>query len=136
MPPEDDRPAKPKFRPVRNPLGVIGSFLTLVYAMAIGALALLTRGLDPNYQWALGAVVAFIVTCPFFILGILTWLIVRHTDKLYSPSEYGDWKPSWMKQEQQLPLDKPKKKPLRTSGAKLRRKPTRPDAPPPQEPTP
>ncbi|MCI0704461.1 MAG: hypothetical protein L0241_25685 [Planctomycetia bacterium] len=111
MPTDDDRPKKPVFLPMRNPLTVIGSFLTLVYGLGVVAAGILVRGPDPQYVSLLWVVVIFLVIFPFFILGILTWLIVRHTDKLYSPSEFGEHKPSWMKSDAPAELHRvPKKK--------------------------
>jgi len=93
VPPEDDA-RKTRFPTIRGPLGIIGLFIVLIYGMAV---VFATAGLWRASPVPLDPLIWFLVLFPVLVLGVFTWLVVRHTDKLYSPGEYGEHKPSWMK---------------------------------------
>lgn len=71
----------------KNPLGVIGLFVCLVYGLACVVLMFKGRDLRCGESWAL---VAFVVIFPFVILGVFFQLVTRHHQKLYAPSDYKD----------------------------------------------
>lgn len=63
----------------RNPLGVIGLFVVLVYAIAAFATGLAARYLQPCERLPL---IWFIVLFPVLLLGTFVWLVVYHHTKL------------------------------------------------------
>lgn len=69
----------------RNPLGVIVFFLVLIYGIA--ALVLGLSSLTPEERTPL---IWFIVLFPVLMLGSFLWLVIKHTEKLYAPSDYRD----------------------------------------------
>lgn len=69
----------------RNPLGVIVFFLVLIYGIA--ALVLGLSSLTPEERTPL---IWFIVLFPVLMLGSFLWLVIKHTEKLYAPSDYKD----------------------------------------------
>lgn len=70
---------------VRNPLGIIALFLFLIYGLA--TLALSVSGLQPDERLPL---VWFLVIFPLIVLVMFGWLVSRHHQKLYAPSDYRD----------------------------------------------
>jgi len=129
--PDEPRAKKPPSPNVRGPLGIIGSFLTLIYALAVTAVWLSREsGADTS------PLIWFIVVFPILVLGVFTWLVVRHTAKLYSPSEFGEHKPSWLDTDGlSSGTPAPKKRPPRTRATKRTRKP-KPGSERPEEPKP
>jgi hypothetical protein len=71
----------------RNPLGIIGLFVCLVYGLACAVLLINGRQLMCGESWAL---VSFVVVFPFVILAVFYALVTRHHKKLYAPSDYKD----------------------------------------------
>lgn len=67
----------------RNPLGIIGLFLVLVYGIA--GLVTATSALDSISQYIL---VIFLVVFPFAVLFIFYKLVTDHHNKLYAPNDY------------------------------------------------
>ncbi|MBA2858287.1 putative transcriptional regulator [Methanococcus maripaludis] len=67
----------------KNPLGIIGLFITLVYGL--GALVTISPNLE-GYQrsW----LIIFIIIFPFVILGVFYRLVTKYHDKLYAPSDF------------------------------------------------
>lgn len=70
---------------IKNPLGIIGLFIGLIYGIAV-----LVAGFSPNLtegqRWAM---IIFAVVFPIPILGVFFRLVTRHHTKLYAP---GDWR--------------------------------------------
>jgi hypothetical protein len=71
----------------RSPLGIIGLFVTLVYAIAGLALSYIILELSFCLQIIL---IAFIVLYPCVLLAVFYWLLTRHHRKLYAPFEFKD----------------------------------------------
>ncbi|HWX65877.1 MAG TPA: hypothetical protein VNZ27_05540 [Rhodanobacter sp.] len=71
----------------RNPLGVIGLFIVLVYGFACLVLGLAASQLQPDERSPL---IWFIVIFPALILGVFYRLVTAHHKKLYAPSDYKD----------------------------------------------
>jgi CheY-like chemotaxis protein len=70
----------------RNPLGIIALFIVLVYGFA----ALVTAfggGLSGAERLPL---VYFLVGFPVLVLAVFTWLVSRHSTKLFAPSDFRD----------------------------------------------
>lgn len=67
----------------KNPLGIIGLFLVLVYGMA--SLVITNSNLDSSQRQVL---VYFIVCFPFLILFAFYRLVIKHHNKLYAPTDY------------------------------------------------
>lgn len=70
----------------RNPLGIIGLFVFLVYGLA--TLVVIYRdSLSVALQWIL---VLFLTVFPILILAAFLFLVTRHSDKLYGPGDFTD----------------------------------------------
>jgi hypothetical protein len=67
----------------RNPVGIFALFITLVYGIA--ALVSTVGTFHPIERYF---ITAFILCFPLLILGVFTWLVIYHHQKLYAPSEY------------------------------------------------
>lgn len=68
----------------RNPLGIIALFLVLIYgfaALALGFSSHLEVGARSTLVW-------FLVLFPVAVLAMFGWLVSRHHEKLYAPSDY------------------------------------------------
>ena len=74
-------------RSAKNPIGVIGSFLVLVEAIA--AFVIVQSSLPEKLNSIL---VLFIVFFPCIVLFVFYLLVTKHHEKLYSPSDYKDEK--------------------------------------------
>lgn len=71
---------------VKNPLGIIGLFILLVYGIAslligIGGKTIFSE----NQIWLL---VIFLIGFPLIVLAVFYWLVTRHHEKLYAPKDY------------------------------------------------
>lgn len=73
----------------RNPLGIIALFILLIYSFASLLFGLGGAELSNAQKWWF---VKFLVTFPYFVLVVFTYLVVRHHEKLYGPGEYKDEK--------------------------------------------
>ena len=70
----------------KNPLGIIGLFISLIYAFACTVLSVTQNNLNgANERLPL---IWFIIIFPILILGCFTFLVVFHHKKLYAPSDY------------------------------------------------
>lgn len=69
----------------RNPLGIIGLFLVLVYGFA--GLVTASNTLDKDQKQIL---VYFLVLFPLVVLYVFYKLVTEHYNKLYSPSDYSN----------------------------------------------
>lgn len=101
---------------IKNPLGIIGLFIVLVYASAAIVTGTTAKGaLDAGLPMTW-----FLVVFPFFILGVFTFLVIKHHLKLYGPSDFID-QSLWLKiQDIIYDLDKehhPINASLRATGA-------------------
>jgi CheY-like chemotaxis protein len=70
----------------RNPLGIIALFIVLVYGFACLVTAF-TRSLAPGERAPL---IYFLVIFPVLVLGVFTWLVSRHSGKLFAPADFKD----------------------------------------------
>jgi tetratricopeptide (TPR) repeat protein len=70
----------------RNPLGIFGLFIVLVYAIAALA-AIFATSFTPFQR---NALTVFLVGFPLAILIVFAWLVSRHSGKLFAPSDYRD----------------------------------------------
>lgn len=72
----------------RSPLGIVALFIVLVYGIA--ALVVLI----PNHLTVteLAPLIYFLVLFPVVVFFGFLWLVSRHPDKLYSPSDFKDEK--------------------------------------------
>ena len=68
----------------RNPLGIIALFIVLVYGFAALVTAF-AHSLDAAEKVPL---VYFLIVFPVLVLGAFVWLVIRHSGKLYGPSDY------------------------------------------------
>lgn len=71
---------------VKNPLGIIGLFILLVYGIAslligIGGKTIFSE----NQIWLL---VIFLIGFPLVVLAVFYWLVTRYHEKLYAPKDY------------------------------------------------
>jgi hypothetical protein len=70
---------------IRSPLGIIGLFVTLVYAIA----GWLFAGIIVNLHIALQSIlVGFIVIYPCVLLAVFCFLVTKHHHKLYAPIDF------------------------------------------------
>ena len=70
----------------RNPLGIIALFIVLVYGMA--SLVMVSTESDTvNERQTL---IFFLVFFPVLVLAAFTWLVSKHSDKLYGPGDFTD----------------------------------------------
>lgn len=68
----------------RNPLGIIALFIVLVYGLA--SLVTINAG---NLAFAERLpLIYFLILFPGLVLGVFIWLVIRHSEKLYSPSDF------------------------------------------------
>lgn len=70
----------------RSPLGIIALFIVLVYGMA--CLVVISPGIDKiNERQPL---IYFLIIFPILVLIAFCWLVSRHSDKLYGPSDFSN----------------------------------------------
>lgn len=70
----------------KNPLGIIALFIVLVYGLA----ALVTAFASALSEGERLPLIWFLVLFPVLVLGVFGWLVCRHSEKLYSPSDFKD----------------------------------------------
>jgi CheY-like chemotaxis protein len=68
----------------RNPLGIIALFIVLVYGLA----ALVTAFASSLTADERIPLIWFLVIFPVLVLMVFSWLVSKHSDKLYSPSDF------------------------------------------------
>lgn len=71
----------------KNPLGIIALFISLIYGFASLVLGLSSSNLAPSERIIL---IWFIVLFPILILITFVFLVIKHHQKLYSPSDFRD----------------------------------------------
>lgn len=72
---------------VKNPIGIIALFISLIYAFANLLLGSTASSLTSDERFPL---IIFIVLFPVVVLGIFYLLVTRHHGKLYAPGDYKD----------------------------------------------
>ena len=72
----------------RNPLGIIALFIVLVYGFA-SLVAINANSFTAGERLPL---IYFLVFFPVLVLIAFVWLVSKHSDKLYSPSDFSDEK--------------------------------------------
>ena len=91
---------------VKNPIGIIALFISLIYGFANLLLGTTASSLTPDERYPL---IMFIVLFPVVVLGIYYLLVSRHHGKLYAPGDYKDDK-SFLRtlspEERELKLEK------------------------------
>jgi len=70
----------------RNPLGIIALFIVLVYGFA-SLVTAFAGTLTPAERQPL---IYFLVIFPILVLGVFTWLVSKHSGKLFAPSDFKD----------------------------------------------
>ena len=73
-------------RLARNPLGIIGLFVVLVYGLA-SVVAIFADSLATTERLPL---IYFVVVYPVLVLIVFVWLVRNHSNKLYGPSDFVD----------------------------------------------
>ena len=68
----------------RNPLGIIALFIVLVYGFA-SLVTLFGGSLTVSERLPL---VYFLIGFPILVLLIFTWLVIKHSGKLYAPGDF------------------------------------------------
>lgn len=68
----------------KNPLGIIALFIVLVYGFA----SLVTAFAGSFSATEKLPLIYFLVLFPVLVLGVFSWLVSCHSNKLYSPSDY------------------------------------------------
>jgi hypothetical protein len=74
----------------RNPLGIIGLFISLIYGFACLVLGISLNNLHGSEERL--PLIWFIILFPVLILIAFTYLVIYHHKKLYAPSDYKDEK--------------------------------------------
>ncbi len=72
---------------VRNPLGIVAIFISLIYAFANLLLGATVSSLTEQERYPL---IIFIVLFPVVVLGVFYRLVSKHHGKLYAPGDYKD----------------------------------------------
>lgn len=91
---------------VKNPIGIIALFISLIYAFANLLLGTTAGTLDHSERVPL---IGFIVLFPVVVLGVFYLLVTRHHGKLYAPGDYKDDKSflrTLTQEERELKLEK------------------------------
>lgn len=68
----------------RNPLGIIALFIVLVYGFA----SLVTAFASSFTSAERLPLIWFLILFPILVLGVFSWLVSRHSGKLFAPSDF------------------------------------------------
>ncbi len=68
----------------RNPLGIIALFIVLVYGFA-SLVTAFGGGLSITERLPL---IYFLIVFPILVLGVFTWLVSKHSGKLFAPRDF------------------------------------------------
>jgi hypothetical protein len=71
----------------KNPLGIIALFILLIYGFACLFLGVSAKELQSVERLP---IIWFMVIFPVIVLGVFGWLVSRHHNKLYAPTDYRD----------------------------------------------
>ena len=72
---------------VKNPIGIVALFISLIYSIANLVLGTTASSLTHDERYP---IIVFIVLFPVVILGVFYMLVSRHHGKLYAPGDYKD----------------------------------------------
>lgn len=78
----------------RNPLGIIALFIVLVYGFA----SLVTAFASTFSSSERLPLIWFMVLFPVLVLAVFTWLVSKHSEKLYSPGDFKN-EDNWVKMQ-------------------------------------
>lgn len=67
-----------------NPLGIIALFIVLVYGFA----SLVTAFANSLTHDERVPLIYFLIVFPVLVLGVFTWLVSKHSSKLFAPSDF------------------------------------------------
>ncbi|WP_020668291.1 response regulator [Amycolatopsis nigrescens] len=81
----------------KNPLGIIALFIVLVYGFA----SLVTVFASSLERPERAPLIWFLVLFPVLVLGSFTWLVSRHSGKLYAPADFQN-EDNWLKSQLQV----------------------------------
>lgn len=70
----------------RNPIGIIALFIVLIYGFA-SLVTSFSGSFTPGERFPL---ICFLVCFPVLVLGTFGWLVSKHHNKLYAPSDFKD----------------------------------------------
>lgn len=70
----------------RNPLGIIALFIVLVYGFA----SLVTAFAGSFTATERLPLIYFLILFPVLVLGVFSWLVSKHSGKLFAPSDFKD----------------------------------------------
>lgn len=70
----------------RNPLGIIALFIVLVYGFA----SLVTAFAGSFTVAERLPLIYFLIVFPILVLGVFSWLVSKHSGKLFGPSDFRD----------------------------------------------
>ncbi|HFT7619574.1 TPA: hypothetical protein ACGR39_003834 [Pseudomonas aeruginosa] len=70
---------------IRNPLGIIALFITMIYGVANLLLGKSVDSLTSAERWPL---ILFVVIFPIVVLVAFYWLVKSHHKKLYAPADF------------------------------------------------
>lgn len=70
----------------RNPLGIIALFIVLVYGFA----SMVTAFAGSFTATARLPLIYFLILFPILVLGVFAWLVSKHSNKLFAPSDFKD----------------------------------------------
>ena len=71
-----------------GPLGIIALFIVLVYG--ISASVMVSDAFKSLETFERLPLIYFLTLFPVIVLGVFAWLVTKHNDKLYGPSEFKD----------------------------------------------
>ncbi len=69
----------------RSPLGIIALFIALVYGFATIAVTF-----GDNLKQFVSPLIYFLVLFPVIVFAGFIWLVAKHSDKIYGPSDFTD----------------------------------------------
>lgn len=72
---------------VKNPIGIIALFISLIYGFANLLLGTTASSLTANERYP---IIIFIILFPVIVLAVYYLLVSRHHGKLYAPGDYKD----------------------------------------------
>lgn len=72
---------------VKNPIGIVALFISLIYGFANLLLGVTATALTSDERQP---IIIFIVLFPVIVLGVFYLLVSRHHGKLYAPGDYKD----------------------------------------------
>jgi hypothetical protein len=68
----------------RNPLGIIALFIVLVYGFA----SMMTAFAGSFSAGERAPLIYFLIGFPILVLGVFTWLVSKHSGKLFAPGDF------------------------------------------------